>query len=191
MSTRREPAAIPSAMTRAIRLQARIASSFPGMTKSASSGSQFVSTRPITGRPSLRASRTASCSLRRSSRNTASGRRFMSATPPRLISSFSSSASIEIRSFDGSSSSWPSSRNRRSSWSRSIRSEIVRQFVRRPPSQRWLTNGMPTRLASSRTASWACFLVPTKRTVPPRSAMFRTNACDCSRSDSVCCRSMM
>ena len=29
-----------------------------------------------------------------------------------------------------------------------MRSEIVRQLVSRPPSQRWLTYGMPTRVAS-------------------------------------------
>ena len=40
---------------------------------------------------------------------TASGCFFMSATPPRFASSFSSSDSIVIRSFAGSSSSWPSS----------------------------------------------------------------------------------
>src|SRR5438309_1121299 len=89
------------------------------------------------GRLSRRASRTASCSLRRSTTKTASGCFRMSATPPRFVSSFSSSASIAIRSFEGSSSSCPSSRSRRSSCSRSIRFEIVRQFVSRPPSQRW------------------------------------------------------
>ena len=56
-----------------------------------------------------------------------------------------------------------------------MRSEIVRQFVSRPPSQRWLTYGMPTRLAFSSTAFCACFLVPTKRIVPLRSAMLRAN----------------
>ena len=44
-----------------------------------------------------------------------------------------------IRSFVGSSSSWPSSFWRRSSWRRAIRLEIVRQLVSRPPSQRWVT----------------------------------------------------
>ena len=77
--------------------------------------------------------------------NTASGWRRMSATPPRFASSFSSSASIAIRSLAGSRSSWDSSRSERSSCRRWIRSDIVRQFVRRPPSQRWLTYGMPTR----------------------------------------------
>src|SRR5262249_16440653 len=38
------PASMPSAIARTTRLQERIASSLPGMTKSASSGSQFVST---------------------------------------------------------------------------------------------------------------------------------------------------
>ena len=48
-------------------------------------------------------------------------------------------------------------------------SEIVRQFVSRPPSQRWFTYGMPTRFACSSIASCACFFVPTKSIVPPRS----------------------
>ena len=65
--------------------------------------------------------------------------RFISATPPRFASSFSRSASIPIRSFDGSSSSWPSAFRRRRSWRYAMRSEIVRQFVSRPPSQRWFT----------------------------------------------------
>ena len=82
------------------------------------------------------APRTASCSLRRSMMKTASGWRRRSATPPRFASSFSSSASIAMRSFAGSSSSWPSSFCLRKSCRRSIRSEIVRQFVSRPPSHR-------------------------------------------------------
>ena len=73
----------------------------------------------------------------------------MSATPPRFASSFSSSASMAMRSFDGSRSSCPSAFRRRRSWRCSTRSESVRQFVSSPPSQRWLTYGMPTRLACS------------------------------------------
>ena len=91
--------ASPSACT--TRLHERIASSLPGITKSASSGSQFVSTSAITGIPSRRASFTASCSLRRSTMKIASGCLRMSATPPRFASSFSSSACIEIRSLGG------------------------------------------------------------------------------------------
>ena len=185
------PSAIASPSACTIRLHERIASSLPGITKSASSGSQFVSTSAITGIPSRRASFTASCSLRRSTMKIASGCLRMSATPPRFASSFSSSACIEIRSLGGSRSSWPSSRSRRSSCRCSIRSEIVRQLVSRPPSQRWFTYGMPVRLASSSTESWACFLVPTKRTVPPRSARLRTKLCASSRLSSVFCRSMM
>src|SRR5262249_23532522 len=75
------PASTPSATPLVTRLQARMASSLPGITKSASSGSAFVSTSPITGMPSRRASRTASCSFFRSMTKTASGWRFMSATP--------------------------------------------------------------------------------------------------------------
>jgi hypothetical protein len=128
-----------------------------------------VSTSAITGSFSRCASRTASVSFFRSMMKIASGWRRRSATPPRFASSFSSSASIEIRSLAGSRPSWLSSRRRRSSCSRSIRSEIVRQLVSRPPSQRWLTYGMPTRFASFATASCACFFVPTNRIVPPRS----------------------
>ena len=122
---------------------------------------------------------------------TASGWRRMSATPPRLASSFSSSAVIAMRSLAGSRSSCASWESARSSCSRWMRSEIVRQLVSRPPSQRWLTYGMPTRLASVATESWACFFVPTKSTVPPRWAMFCANAYASSSSCCVCCKSMM
>ena len=44
------PASMPSAIARTISEHERIASSLPGITKSASSGSQFVSTSAITGR---------------------------------------------------------------------------------------------------------------------------------------------
>ena len=81
-----------------------------------------------------------------------------------------------MRSFAGSRSSWPSLLRRRSSWRCAIRSLIVFQFVSRPPSQRLLTYGMPTRAASLTTASCACFFVPTKRIVPPRSAMLRAKS---------------
>ena len=54
-----------------------------------------------------------------------------------------------------------------SSFSRCSRLNTVEKFVSMPPSQRWFTNGMPTRRACSAIASWACFLVPTYRIVPP------------------------
>jgi hypothetical protein len=57
-----------------------------------------------------------------------------------------------------------------------MRSEIVPQLVRRPPSQRCDTYGMPQRVAWSRTASWHCFFVPTKSTVPPRSEIEARNS---------------
>ena len=96
-----------------------------------------------------------------------------------------------MRSFAGRRSIWPSSFSRRISCSRSIRSDIVRQFVSRPPSQRWFTYGMPTRFASFSTASCDCFFVPTNSTVPLRSARLRTNAAASSRRSLVCVRSMM
>ena len=54
-----------------------------------------------------------------------------------------------------------------SSFMRARRLETVWKLVRRPPSQRSLTNGWPTRCACSAMTSWACFFVPTKRIVPP------------------------
>ena len=87
----------------------------------------------------------------------------MSATPPRLYSSFRSSASIDIRSLVGSRSSLPASLRSRSSCRRSIRFLIVLKLVSRPPSQRRFTYGIPQRSAHSWIESRACFLVPTKR----------------------------
>src|ERR671922_420933 len=184
------PSSIASPIARTMRLHERIASSFPGITRSTSSGSQFVSTRPMIGSPRRLASRTAICSLRRSMTNSASGWRLRSATPPRFASSFSSSLSIVSRSLAGRRSSWPSSLSRRNSWSRSIRLDMVRQFVIRPPSQRWLTYGMPTRFACSSTASCACFFVPTNRTVPFFPARSRAKSHAWSSSSAVFCRSM-
>ena len=117
----------------------RIASSLPGIGKSTGTGSTFESTRPMIGSRRRFASATAISSVFRSITNTASGRRFMSRTPPRLYSSFSSSAWRAIRSLVGSRSSWPESASSRSSWRRSIRFDIVLKFVRSPPSQRWFT----------------------------------------------------
>src|SRR5579885_720329 len=60
-----------------------------------------------------------------------------------------------------------------------------------PPSQRWFTYGIPARVASSWIVSWACFLVPTKSTVPPFAATSRTKLIASSSFRTVCCRSMM
>ena len=99
------------------------------------------SSRPGRGSGSRRrvASATAIASVFRSMISAACGSRFMSRTPPRLYSSFSSSASIDMRSLVGSSSSWPSSLSAVSSCRRSIRADIVWKLVSRPPSQRWFT----------------------------------------------------
>ena len=53
---------------------------------------------------------------------------------------------------------------------------MVWKLVSMPPSQRWLTKGMPTRRACSSTDSWACFLVPTKRIWPPLATVCLTKA---------------
>ena len=54
-----------------------------------------------------------------------------------------------------------------SSLSRCSRLCTVWKLVSMPPSQRWLTYGMPTRVACSAIASWPCFFVPMNRIVPP------------------------
>ena len=126
LTPRFRPSAIASASSRTISADERIASSLPGITKSASSGSQFVSTSPITGMFRRRASRTASASFFMSITTTASGSLRVSATPPRFASSFSSSESVEARSLDGSRSSCPSAFWRRRLCSAAMRSWIVR-----------------------------------------------------------------
>src|SRR5215217_5977846 len=127
-SSRRKRAdfsATSPAIASMISLQERMASSFPGITKSTGSGSQLVSTRPMIGIFSRAASRRAIASVLRSTTNTASGTRCMSRTPPRLTSSLSRSPSAAIRSRVGSSSSVPLSVQSLSSCSRLIRLEIV------------------------------------------------------------------
>ncbi len=71
----------------------RMASSLPGMTKSMPSGSQLVSTTPITGMPRRVASWMAMCSFFGSMTNTQRGSFVISFTPPRFFSSFSRSRS--------------------------------------------------------------------------------------------------
>ena len=58
---------------------------------------------------------------------------------------------------------------------------IVPKFVSSPPSQRWLTYGMPDASADSLIASRACFFVPTNSTVPPRWASAEANSRACSQ----------
>ena len=67
----------------------------------------------------------------------------------------------------------------------------VAKLVSRPPSQRLETYGMPTRSACSWMVSWHCFLVPTKSTLPPRSAVFLRKSQASSMRTVVFCRSMM
>ena len=64
-----------------------------------------------------------------------------------------------------------------------MRRLIVWKLVSSPPSQRWLTYGMPAAEATSRTMSRACFLVPTNSTTPPRWARVPANSRACSSSD--------
>ena len=63
-----------------------------------------------------------------------------------------------------------------SSFRRDSRLLTVLKLVSMPPSQRWLTYGIPTRVACSAMGSWACFFVPTKRMVPPWATVSLTNS---------------
>src|SRR5512132_1565184 len=172
VTTASRPSCRPSARASAIRRVTsetdRIASSLPGITKSTSSGSQFVSTIAMTEIPSLRASLTAMCSFLVSITKIASGSRSRLCMPPRLRSSFSFSWRRRIASRLGRKSNAPVRSISRSSRRRSRRRETVWKFVSIPPSQRVVTNGIPTRAACSEMTSCACFFVPTNRITPPR-----------------------
>ena len=118
--------------------------------------------------PSLRASLTAMCSFLVSTTQIALGTRDMSLIPPSVRSSLSCSrrscrSSFLVMPEEATSPKSISS----SSLSRCSRLYTVEKLVSIPPSQRWFTNGIPTRRACSAIASCACFLVPTYRMVPP------------------------
>ena len=119
-----------------IRRMARMASSFPGMTKSISSGSQLVSTMATMGIPSLRASATAMRSFRGSmmtpcqAASSCSGSRPKSgrdAPFPCGVRALPSWGRGRTSRRSPSSSSW---------WSRWIRIRIVWKLVSMPPSHR-------------------------------------------------------
>ena len=64
---------------------------------------------------------------------------------------------------------WPAAR-----CMRPTRPDTVAKLVSMPPSQRWLTYGIPQASAYSATGPWVCFFVPTKRMVPPPATRSRT-----------------
>ena len=186
------PASMPSATTRVTRLQERIASSFPGITKSASSGSAFVSTRPTIGH--AEAARLAHGELLLLQVDDEDRVRLAlhvrDAAEVRLeLLELRLHRDALLRRAGGRAGRRSSGGGGRGG--SAMRSEIVRQFVSRPPSQRLETYGMPTRFACSETASCACFFVPTKSIVPPRSETLRAKSCASSSSSSVFVRSMM
>ena len=61
------------------------------------------------------------------------------------------------------------------SFMRPIDRLMVSKLVSVPPNQRSLTKNAPQRCASETIASWACFLVPTKRMDRPWAAVSRMN----------------
>ncbi len=103
---------------------------------------------------SLRASSTARCSFFVSTIQTAAGTRDMSRIPPRVLSSLSCSRFFCSSSFlvtpEAATSSKSMSSSSLSRWSRLF---TVWKLVSMPPSQRWFTYGMPTRVACSAMAS--------------------------------------
>ena len=107
------------------------------------SGSQFVSTTATTGRCSLLASVTAMCSFFVSMTKIASGRRSSPLIPPRFRLSFSSSRTCRSASRFGMPSKSPADCMVSSSCMRFTRPLTVAKLVSMPPSQRWLTKGIP------------------------------------------------
>ena len=143
------------------------ASSLHGITKSTVLGSEFVSTMPNTGMPSVRASFTAMCSFITSTTKRAAGKRLKSAILPKFFSNLALWRAI-----------WSFSRLER--WSNvpsfSILSmvvifftalRIVGKFVSMPPGQRSETYGMLIFVIFSATISLACFFVATNRILRP------------------------
>ncbi len=107
----------------------------------------------------------------------ADGVRPISRIPPRVFSSLSRSrlscsSSFFVRPEPATLSKSISS----SSLSRLMRWCTVWKLVSMPPSQRKLTYGCATRLASRWIGSCACFLVPTNITVPPLETVSLMNA---------------
>ncbi len=105
------------------------------------------------GMPSLVASLTARCSRLASTIQIALGVFVRLRIPPRVFCSLMSSrflmrSSFLVKPFVVSSKSISSS-----SFMRARRFDTVWKLVSRPPSQRWLTYGWPTRVACSATAS--------------------------------------
>ncbi len=139
------------------------------------SGEQFVSTIATIGIPSLRASLTAISSWPTSMMKTASGRESMSLMPPSARCSLSRSRESVSSSFFVNSRP-PASAIPSSSFRRRIDCRIVLKFVSMPPSQRWLTYGIPQRSASSLIACRAARFEPTNSTTPLSATSLRTNS---------------
>ena len=116
------------------------------------------------------------CSFLVSTTQMALGTLVMSRIPPRVFSSFAFSRVSMRISFLVRPSKPPVCSIVSSSFIRWSRLCTVWKLVSIPPSQRWLTNGMLTRPASSAMASCACFLVPTNMIVPPCATVSRTNS---------------
>src|SRR5256714_10796088 len=145
----------------------------------------------MTGISSLLASVKAIRSRCGSTMKTAPGIRFIRRIPPSIRLSLSSSSVSFAASFLGSRSRSPDCCRASSCSSSPIRFLIVTKFVSMPPSQRLLTYGIPARVASWATGSWACFFVPTKRIVSPRATVSRTASRATSSRLTVWARSMM
>ena len=144
-----------------------MASSLPGITISIPSGSEFVSTRAITGMPIFFASKTAIFSYFTSITNIASGRPFMSLMPPTLASNFVYSFWISTASFLISFSILPEEIISSISCNLLMEPLIVFQLVKVPPNHLLLTYGNPIAEASSFMVLLADLFVPTKSTLLP------------------------
>ena len=143
------------------------------------------------GTRNRRASASALCSRLISTMKIASGLVARSRMPlSRMCSRFNSRRSIDCSCLTNSAI-LPSVSIVSNSTIRLMERLMVLRLVIMPPSQRSHAYGWPVASAVSLMVSWACFLVPTKSTLPPLATMPLRNSAAASICDAVCTRSMM
>ncbi len=178
-------------MSSVIRLIDFEASSLAGITKSITVGSEFVSTIPITGIFSLRASLTAMYSFETSTIKSAAGSRVKSLIEPRSFSSFALWRLTCRRSRFDMLANVPSVAILSIVAIFLMALRTVGKLVSIPPDQRSVTYGIPVAFTLSDTISFACFFVATNRIFLPDFAMLCRASAASSTFATVLWRSMM
>ena len=169
----------------------RMASSLPAIGYSTSVGSVLVSTMATIGTRNRRASASALCSRLISMMIMASGLALRSRMPLRRRCRRDNSRRSIDCSCMTNSAILPSDSIASSSSMRLMERLMVFKLVIMPPSQRSQTYGWPVVSAVSLMVAWACFLVPTRSTLPPLETIPLRNSAAVSICDAVFTRSMM